>query len=244
MHYHDTHFHLDLVDKPEVLADQIEKSCIYTIAVTNSPSVFQFTEKIALGKKYLRAALGLHPELAFQRSHEIDKFIELSILTKYIGEIGLDNFNKAKEDYHAQKKVFEKIIDTCATQKGKILTIHSRKAEGDVLNIIGPNFPGKIILHWYSGNIGNLERAVEYGCYFSINYSMTISAAGKNKIIRIPDDRILIETDGPFTEYKSSPSTPLISRIIMDQIVKVKKAEGKPLAQVISNNFKTLLLDK
>jgi TatD DNase family protein len=56
----DTHFHLDL-HKQSSIAELIEKERIYTIAVTNAPSVFHYTYKIALESKFIRAALGLHP---------------------------------------------------------------------------------------------------------------------------------------------------------------------------------------
>src|SRR5690606_31942578 len=125
--------------------------------------------------------------------------------TRYIGEVGLDNSNKTPNDYFTQRHVFEKIINTCADQTGKILTVHSRKAENDVINVIGNNFPGKVILHWYSGSIGNLEKAIEYGYYFSINYPMTQSESGKKIVRRIPIDRILLESDGPFISLESKP---------------------------------------
>ena len=50
MNYCDMHFHLDL-HKDLLIADKIEANQIYTIAVTNTPSVFFHTEKIAVGKK-------------------------------------------------------------------------------------------------------------------------------------------------------------------------------------------------
>lgn len=40
MKYQDTHFHLDLMPNPIEIVKQIEKSEVYTIAVTNSPEVF------------------------------------------------------------------------------------------------------------------------------------------------------------------------------------------------------------
>lgn len=242
MKYHDTHFHIDLCESPKAIAEQIENAGIYTIAVTNSPSVFQFTNELTTGKKYLRAALGLHPELACQRSYEIDQFVELSVLTRYIGEVGLDNLRKSADDYRSQRAVFESIIKTCADQKDKIITIHSRKSESDVIDLIGNNFPGKIILHWYSGSISNLEKAVEYGYYFSINYNMTQSESGKRIVNRIPIERILIESDGPFTGYKSVQCTPMIAGQIVNEIAKLRQKQSiMDIPERIYNNFQNLI---
>lgn len=205
---HDTHYHLDLGQNPEDMVLQIETAKIYTIAVTNAPSVFFYTKKITENSKYIRAALGLHPELAVQRKNEITQFIELVTETKYIGEIGLDNQNKTAEDYSIQKQLFQKILVACADKKDKILTVHSRKASTDVISMIGKDFPGKVILHWYSGGKKDLEIALQNGFYFSINYPMTISESGRRIIERIPFERILIETDGPFTSLGKAVFNP------------------------------------
>ena len=82
MKYHDTHFHLDLMSNPIDIVNQIEKSKVYTIAVTNSPKVYFYTENITKNTKYIRPALGLHPELVGERHQEIDKFISLLSKTK------------------------------------------------------------------------------------------------------------------------------------------------------------------
>ncbi|GFZ79807.1 TatD family hydrolase [Aquaticitalea lipolytica] len=222
MRYHDTHFHLDLMPNPEGIAEKIEQNKVYTIAVTNSPTVFFYTEKISLNKRFLRPALGLHPELAFERQNEIDQFIKLLPKAKYIGEIGLDNFKKSPENFKTQKLVFEKIIEACDKEGGKILTIHSRKAEKEVLNIIGDKFSGKIILHWYSGSLRELDRAISIGAYFSINHSMTKSKNGQKIIERIPLNKLLIETDGPFTSLNSKPFIPTSVDIILDSLVRLK----------------------
>jgi TatD DNase family protein len=243
---HDTHYHLDLTKDPEAMADTIEAAGIYTIAVTNSPSVFRFTQKIASKRKFLRAALGLHPELAYERNKEVDSFIDLSTQTRYIGEVGLDNSNKSKVDYTIQKKVFSKIIETCANQKNKIITVHSRKSSKDVIDIISSNFPGKIILHWYSGGLADFEKSIENGYYFSINYPMTLSDSGRRLIQRIPLDRILLESDGPFTTLNSEACTPLISKIILERIVSIKSQQGVVAEEVqsaIGNNFKIVITD-
>ena len=218
MFLHDTHFHLDLGQNPEEMVLQIETAKIYTIAFTNAPSVFFHTKKITENSKYIRAALGLHPELAAQRKNEITQFIKLVTETKYIGEIGLDNQNKTADDYSIQKQLFQKILIACADKKDKILTVHSRKASTDVVSMIGKDFPGKVILHWYSGSIKDLETALINGFYFSINYPMTISEAGRRIIERIPAERILIETDGPFTTLGKVSFNPTMVKLIFKNL--------------------------
>ncbi|MCW3070302.1 MAG: TatD family deoxyribonuclease [Bacteroidetes bacterium] len=242
MAFHDTHFHLDLFKNPEETVKKIESAGVYTIAVTNSPSVFFYTKKITEGCKYVKAAIGLHPELAYERKHEVDQLIELLGETRYIGEVGLDNSNKLPVNYETQKVIFKRILQACSDKKNKILTIHSRNAAKDVIDMIGSRFWGKIILHWYSGSIKELERALDYGFYFSINYSMTKSSNGRKIINALPQNRILIETDGPFIEYKKAPATPLMSEIIANEICKIKlESNIKITPEDIQTNFKDLL---
>jgi TatD DNase family protein len=228
---------------PEKVANEVEWRQVYTIAVTNSPSVFFFTEKVTSSKKYIHAALGLHPELAAERHREVERFIELIDRTRYIGEIGLDNSNKSPSDYQTQKKVFEKLISVCADKSDKILTIHSRKAAKDVLDILGDDFPGKVILHWYSDPLKHVEIAVDRGYYFSINYPMLQSKSGIKVIESIPIERILIETDGPFTTVKRKKCSPLdVPMILRDLFLVRRDVESlNSFTRIINGNLDNLI---
>ena len=43
-----------------------------------------------------------------------------------------------------------------------------------------------------------LEKAIELGCYFSINPGMLKTKSGMEVIKAIPIDHVLLETDAPF----------------------------------------------
>ena len=66
------------------------------------------------------------------------------------------------------------------------------------------DFPGKVILHWYSGSMYILKNAVERGYYFSINHQMILTNNGRKIINQIPMSQILIESDAPFTNGLSA----------------------------------------
>lgn len=55
------------------------------------------------------------------------------------------------------------------------------------------------IMHWYSGSISVMDEALSRGYYFSINHQMLNSANGRKIIGHIPLDRVLFESDAPFT---------------------------------------------
>lgn len=238
----DTHLHLDLFTEPKKLIEAIENQKIYTIAVTNLPQVFLNTQKLCEGLKYIRPALGYHPELAFKFNTQFDLFLELIDQTRYIGEIGLDNQKKTIEDFTAQKKIFENIISVCRDRKDKILTVHSRRAEKEVISIIGNNFPGKIILHWYSGSLKYLENALSYGYYFSVNSAMLQSKNGINIIKNIPLNRLLLESDSPFVGVDRKSIIPYDMRSVISNISNIKQLSISEIEDALHQNFRNLIL--
>ncbi len=197
---YDTHFHLDLQkSKVEVLAE-IEQNKIYTIAVTNLPPLYEKL-KNEIDNKYVRVALGFHPELLNQYQKYIPQMWSLLSEAKYIGEVGID-LKTCKDSKNLQISFFEELISRCNDYGNKVLTIHSRMAAGEVVSIIGNNFNGKIILHWYSGSKQIQMNAINNGYYFSVNSAMLNSESGRKIIENTPNDKLLIETDSPFVEFK------------------------------------------
>lgn len=82
-----------------------------------------------------------------------------------------------------------------------MISIHSVFADKNVLDILEKydcTKNNKCILHWFSGSLSQLHRAVKMGCYFSINEMMTQSINGRKLISNIPIDKVLIESDAPF----------------------------------------------
>lgn len=194
----DAHMHFDLYDNREQVLQYVKNHKSYTIAVTNLPQLFKRYRNICEGNEYVQLALGFHPELVYEYKSQERLFSELVHETRYIGEVGLDFAKKSKEDIDAQIEMFTKIISWC-TGKRKILSVHSRSAVKKVLDLL-EDFDGVVILHWYSGGIAELDRAISRGYYFSVNHQMVQSANGRKIIERIPVEKILLESDAPFTK--------------------------------------------
>lgn len=241
MHYIDTHFHLDLFKDPKSILDQIEKNRIYTIAVTNAPSVFYHTENLTKSCKYIRPALGFHPELVFERKNELSIFLDNIKRTRYIGEVGLDYGKQSGRDKVGQREVFEKIIAACTDYNDKILTIHSRGSYKNVIDILGKNFPNKVIMHWYSGSLKELYKAIDYDYFFSVNLPMTFSEKGRKIISSIPKDKILTESDGPFTHYNEKKFSPLMIPIIIEKLSSILMMDNEECKQLLYKNFVRLI---
>lgn len=233
----DTHFHLDLFPDAAAVAERCEARKIYTIAVTNAPCVFDRTEQMTRGKKYLRAALGLHPELAVERRGELPTFEALLPRTRYVGEVGLDYSTPSASDRRIQRSVFEEVLRLCSAAGDKVLTVHSRRAADDVVDAIGPSFQGTVVLHWYSGSMQTLERAVAAGAYFSINTAMCQGKRFCSLLSRIPRERILTETDGPFIDVAGRRAEPADVQGVIAALARLWGEETDGVVRLLYANF-------
>ncbi|RAP34404.1 hydrolase TatD [Legionella quinlivanii] len=205
----DFHCHLDLYPNFPELVKECEHRKIYTLAVTTTPRAWQRNHMLAKQTKYVRAALGLHPQLVGELGHEVDVLCKLIPEARYIGEIGLDGSPQYSTNMGLQKNVLGKILHTCAKNGGRIMSLHSRRATKEVLDLLEAHKKsGTPILHWFSGTLKDLERAIALGCWFSVGPKMLQTQKGVELIKNIPQNRLLTETDGPFTQEKGEPSMP------------------------------------
>lgn len=244
MRLFDTHCHLDLYPDYGNVIDEIERARIYTIAVTNTPSVFRRSSQIAERTRFVRTAIGLHPELVGQRYGELDLFTELLGETRYVGEVGLDFVSQDQRDRDLQKKVFGTVLERCADFGDKFITVHSRRAASDVVDMVGSAYPGTVVLHWFSGSAKVLERALEYGLLFSVNPAMLAGEKGRKLVADIPLDRLLTETDGPFVKVGDSVARPRNVAGVVSELAELKNLDPTRVAATLFDNFRDALTTK
>lgn len=205
----DLHCHLDLYPEPTAVARECVRRRMYILSVTTTPSAWTGTSALAAGSDRIRTAVGQHPQLAKERKRELDQFDQLIHRTRYVGEIGLDGTPECKPFWSDQVDVFDHVLNACATAGGRILSIHSRRAEDEVLaRLERRSDAGVPILHWFSGSYRNLERAILLGCWYSVGPAMLRSQKGRELVKRMPPDRVLTETDGPFATFEDRPIQP------------------------------------
>ena len=215
----DLHCHLDLYKDPISLLPEVKKYCKYVLAVTTSPRAWQKATQIFTGIDCIKVALGLHPEILLSKTNEIDMLLSNISHCKYIGEVGIDGSEQYKSSIQTQKDLFREVVLTAEKYGGRIISIHSRNAVKDVLDIIEGNLTCSIpVLHWFSGTMEELERANELGCWFSVSPTMLLGRKGKSLVSKMPLSRILPETDGPFTEKRGVPYMPWEAFEIIDTL--------------------------
>lgn len=235
------HCHLDLYPDPLTVAAECKARGTYVLSVTTTPKAWDGTCQLAEGSQRIRTALGLHPQLAHQRSHELELFDALLPRTKYVGEIGLDGGKGFKNHWKVQLKVFRHILNSVSRAGGRIMTIHSLSSTTAVLDELS-GIEGVPILHWFTGTKTQLKRAIDLGCWFSVGPAMLNTKKGSELALMIPKDRVLTETDGPFTKSNGQLLQPWDSEIAVDQLASLWEISASETTSVLKNNLRSLLM--
>ncbi len=205
----DAHCHIDAYADPYETALLIERSRILTIAVTNLPSAFEAAYPHVRSLRSLRLAVGLHPLLAEAHARERAQFATCLKRTSYVGEVGLDFSAEGMATRDLQIESFQYVLGL-VKQQPKFVTIHSRRAEAMVLDLVEAAGVRPVVFHWFSGPLKQLDRLLAQGHFCSVNPAMLRSRNGKSIIERLSPDRVLTETDGPFVAVSSRSSTVML----------------------------------
>jgi TatD DNase family protein len=122
------------------------------------------------------------------------------------------------------------------------MSIHSRRASGPVLDYI-EKFPGAgtPILHWFSGSFHDLERAIKLGCWFSVGPAMLASKNGKALTARMPRDKVLTESDGPFAQVNGIPLNPWDVQSAIDGLTATWSLTREDVSQTVLRNLRNLV---
>jgi TatD DNase family protein len=240
----DFHSHLDLYPDHAAAIARAEAARIYTLAVTTTPRAWLRNYELTCRTRYVRAALGLHPQLVHERAGELALWEKHLSDTRYVGEVGLDAGPRFYKSLELQRQVFRSVLERCAEAGEKILTIHSVRSVPAVLDMIEQYLPsnrGVAVLHWFTGSKSDARRAASLGCYFSINGEMMCSERGRAVITELPIDRILTETDGPFTQIDGRPAEPSDVSTVVANIAQVRRLSVDQVSFIVLRNLRHLL---
>lgn len=210
----DTHCHIDLHDDPVQLVQEFDASKVECVAVTMLPSHYR------LGLPHLKkfgrvhASLGMHPLRTEEGAKEVESFISLSNGCEFIGEVGLDFSKKGKATKKIQIEILLRIMDSI--RSGKFVSVHSRCAAHEILEIFDYHNIGPVCLHYFSGGQKIALAAVNAGHYFSFNRRM-LNGRQKALLNIIPKDRVLVESDAPFLSKSPITATKVTYSIIAER---------------------------
>jgi TatD DNase family protein len=240
----DLHCHLDLYPDLAAAVRECEEAEIFTLTVTTTPRAWPRNLELTKGTRHVRAALGLHPQLVADRAAELSIWESYLPETRYVGEVGLDAGPRFYRSFETQKQVFERVLKCCAASGDKIITVHSVRSAKTVLDHVESFLPrgrGKVVLHWFTGTKTDALRAVDMGCYFSINAAMLATDRHASLVAAIPMERLLTETDGPFTKTDERPSKPADVGVVVEGLGRLHKLASATIAGKIRDNLRSLL---
>jgi TatD DNase family protein len=197
----DTHAHLDACAEPvnSVLARAREAGVDRVVAIGSGIDSCRATLEIAESQLGVYAALGIHPHQA--GNGEAERLDELRELLGHeravaVGETGLDFFR----DYaprERQRRLFEEELSLAATLERPVV-VHTRAAQKETAAALA-DFNGVVVLHCFS-EPDLLPIALERGYYVSFAGNVTYPKAEdlREAARRVPQDRVLVETDSPY----------------------------------------------
>ena len=199
----DSHAHI-LKEYYESIDDVIKRAKENNVnrIIVDADSIKSCYEVLELSSKYdnIYCCLGIHPENIDEDMDELDRIIEENKDNKKfiaIGEIGLDYY-WTKETKEKQQNILRHQLEL-AEKYNKPVIIHSREATKDTIDILKefPNVKGDI--HCFSGSFETAEIYLKMGYYIGVGGVLTFKNANiKDVIVKLPLDRLLLETDSPF----------------------------------------------
>jgi TatD DNase family protein len=194
----DTHAHLG-DDAAEVIERAGAAGVSRVVAVATTLAGARDALAFADAYEGVYACLGIHPHEA--GGDEARHVPEIRALLDHpkavaVGETGLDYF-RDYAPHEAQQQLFDALL-AVAADTGKPVVIHTRAADEDTLARL-VDHSGPVILHCFSSP-ALLEPALEHGWYVSFAGNVTYKNAYELRAAarRVPDDRILAETDSPY----------------------------------------------
>lgn len=181
----DTHAHV----APDVTSKQVQAlGHSHTFAVTRSLDEARHVSHMRWADS-LTWGIGVHPGVASaQRDYDESVFADLLPRFGLIGEVGLD---KRAGNLPRQTDILTSILRVVADQP-VLLSLHSNGATSELLDVVDQHPHPGVILHWWSDDGPDLERAIATGAYFSVN-----AAIQPTVLARLPAERLLTETDFP-----------------------------------------------
>ena len=192
----DLHAHVD----PAISGDKVDALNAVVFAVTRS--LDEAEAALSRNDDLAIWGVGCHPAVASsQKAFSAERFRDLLKSTCFAGELGLDG---TRGNPARQVQTLRAALDVLRIEP-RIVSLHSAGAPGALLDELERMPIAGAVLHWWLGAPAETRRAVELGCYFSLNRA----GVSRNDILSlVPLQRLLSETDHPFGDRRSRPQQP------------------------------------
>lgn len=246
----DSHCHLEyeglVDDQPAVLARARQAGVGTFLNISTRRSEWGQVVATAGRESDVYASIGVHPHHADDHLDVTED--DLAAAASHprvigLGETGLDYYYD-HSDRVAQQRLFRRHI-AVARDLGLPLIIHTRDADEDTAAILADEmekgvFPA--LIHCFTASAAFGDRVLELGLSISISGIVTFKNARDlaEFAAKIPDDRLLVETDSPFLAPVPHRGKPCEPAFVVDTARFLAERRGvslEDLVRMTTGNF-------
>lgn len=243
----DSHCHLLLLDEPatEALAaarnEGVERLLCVAVELAEYPRILE----LCATHPGVSGSIGIHPN--WNGSGKDIEATELARLAEdprivAIGETGLDYCRQDTDPLRQQERFRHHV--RAARTVGKPLIVHSRAAREDTLHILEEEKADEVggVMHCFTEDLDTARRAM--ALRFAISFSGIVTfknAASLREVARrIPEERLLVETDAPYlapVPHRGKPNRPAYIRHTVEHLAKTRGVSPQVLATATTRNY-------
>jgi len=247
----DSHCHLNFEhlrnNISQVLQNARENGVGHMLCV--GVNIEKLPDVLALAHEYpnIFASVGVHPDEQDGHDPSVDELVQLAndLRVVAIGETGLDYY-RIKGDMTWQQDRFRRHIRAACVSR-KPLIVHTREAAADTIRILQEEGAEKVggVMHCFTESWETARSALDLGFYISFSGIVTFRNAEALRAVaaKVPDDRLLIETDAPYlapVPHRGKTNEPAFVRYVAEELAKLRHVSVEELAVMTTGNFFTL----
>ena len=216
------------------------KTLAFNVSETLEDS--KLTIDLSHSSNNLLSFVGIHPKYSSSNLNEFDSFFSKNIASiNGVGEIGLDKtYVERGIDFDTQITTFKHMLKLAEQYKLPV-SIHSRDATQEVLDIVNSYDLSCIILHWFSGTEQQLKKIYDSDILISFGPALVYSKS-LQKLAKISNPQLtIVETDGPvpFSAcYEGKTANPSFIPSIIFKLSSLWNMKFDDTAKQILNNLK------
>ena len=248
----DSHCHLDheplLNNINEVLKRSKEVGIKKLLTICTTLKGFNNIKNILTIDKIIYGTFGIHPHET--DNDNISKKIIVENIKKNpkligIGETGLDfyyNHSKKNKQIDSFKKHIEAALETNLP-----IIVHSRNAEEETFKILSKykHEKPKILMHCFTGSYNFYKKMEELNSFFSASGIITFNNSQdlQNTFLKIPNNKLLVETDSPFLSpvpMRGKKNEPSFIKYTIKKLAEIKNINMSEMINITTDNFNKL----
>jgi TatD DNase family protein len=242
--YIDAHVHCDSYSDGDVLAHSLNTHKILCLSSGTSPDSWKKNAALSEKTPWIVPCIGIHPWEAGQYSAE-DIFLNRSRYSSapMISEIGLDTVWAEPDASLARQRPLLEMQLRLAVENRRPVTLHTKGAEHQILELLSSYTPPGILIHWYDGPRELLKGFLDRGCFFTIPLPILNNTEYRELIMSIPQERLLPETDNPssWPWLFQQPGSPEQIRKVYEEYTGMVGKDKTIIHNQFKENMKALL---